>query len=534
MKILFATIAMTLMAMSVRSESILLKGSPPGMDEDQCFKSYGGYLPVGNGKFLYHMYMEATSEPEKKPVVLWLNGGPGCSSFGGLFTELGPYVVDKDMKVTTNPYSWNKVANMIFVEQPAGVGFSYPAGTTNDTITAGDTYEALVQFFKAHPNLDGRPFYIAGESYGGHYVPNTALAIESGNAAGKNPKINLKGFAVGNGYTDWQLDFNANVENGRFHALTSQSHFDEADKQCSGNFARCFWPREDVECPKACGDAVKKTTEYAMNGDIDIYDIYVDICLDKESNVVHNQMSTLMSERRKRHGRRDLKTTISPIFDTCADNFAADYLNSDAVRKWLGIRDDTVPNGKWSDCGNVDYHFNYESEIPHYLNWAKEGNLNILIYNGDADYILSHMGNSAWVRSLNLTQSRNWTQWKGSDRQVAGYFEQYAMGTTEGSIPLTFLTVKGAGHMVPKDRPRHALDMLAKFIQGGGYDNVDAADYGDLCPGSDKSTSLKPWEVAVVAIATVAMVIVGMSLISYMRRTKSSNAGDLAYVSVDD
>lgn len=247
---------------------------------------------------------------------------------------------------------------------------------------------------------------------------------------------------------------------------------------------------------------------------------------------VHNQMSTLMSERRKRHGRRDLKTTISPIFDTCADNFAADYLNSDAVRKWLGIRDDTVPSGKWSDCsGTLDYHFNYESEIPHYLNWAEEGKLNILIYNGDADYILSHMGNSAWVRSLNLTQSRNWTQWKGSDRQVAGYFEQYAMGTT----PLTFLTVKGAGHMVPKDRPRHALDMFAKFLQGGGYENVAAAEYGELCPGdSDSSDSLKPWEIAVIAIACVAMLILGFSMVSYLRRAKSNSGGDLAYVSVDD
>ena len=207
MKLLFViTTAIVLLCLkSVRSESTLLKGSPPGMAEDQCFKSYGGYLPVGNEKYLYHMYMEATSNPETKPVVLWLNGGPGCSSFGGLFTELGPYVVDKDMKVTTNPYSWNKVANMIFIEQPAGVGFSYPTGSTNDTITADDTYEALVQFFKAHPDLDGRPFYIAGESYGGHYVPNTALAIQSGNAAGTNAKINLKGFAVGNGYTDWYV-----------------------------------------------------------------------------------------------------------------------------------------------------------------------------------------------------------------------------------------------------------------------------------------------------------------------------------------
>jgi hypothetical protein len=187
----------------------------------------------------------------------------------------------------------------------------------------------------------------------------------------------------------------------------------------------------------------------------------------------------------------------------------------------------------------VDYHFNYESEIPNYLNWAKEGNLNILIYNGDADYILSHMGNSAWVRSLNLTQSREWTQWKGSDRQVAGYFEQYKMGTKEGATPLTFLTVKGAGHMVPKDRPRHALDMFAKFIQGGGYENVTASDYGDLCPGDNHhsksgGSKLKTWEISVIAVAAVAMVIVGISLVSYMRRTKTSGNNDLNYVSVDE
>ena len=103
MKILISTIAMAMMAMSVRSESNLLKGSPPGMDEDQCFKSYGGYLPVGNSKFLYHMYMEATSEPETKPVVLWLNGGPGCSSFGGLYVAFHNFFfMFLDCDVNTN------------------------------------------------------------------------------------------------------------------------------------------------------------------------------------------------------------------------------------------------------------------------------------------------------------------------------------------------------------------------------------------------------------------------------------------------
>jgi carboxypeptidase C (cathepsin A) len=87
-----------------------------------------------------------------------------------MFTENGPFVVDKDMNVTLNPYSWNTVANVLYLEQPAGVGFSYPAAPTNDTITSSDSYHGLLGFLEAHPELKARDFYITGESYGGHYM----------------------------------------------------------------------------------------------------------------------------------------------------------------------------------------------------------------------------------------------------------------------------------------------------------------------------------------------------------------------------
>ena len=113
-----------------------------------------------------------------------------------------------------------------------------------------------------------------------------------------------------------------------------------------------------------------------------------------------------------------------------------------------------------------------------------------MIYNGDTDYILSHMGNSAWInQGLQLKKTLEWTKWRGSDGQIAGYFERYRSVTGEeggGGKPLTFLTVKGAGHMVPKDRPRHALDMFDKFINGGGkYDQVKKAPVRPLCPHPD-------------------------------------------------
>ena len=134
----------------------------------------------------------------------------------------------------------------------------------------------------------------------------------------------------------------------------------------------------------------------------------------------------------------------------------------------------SASKGKWSDCGNVDYSFNYDSELPNYRDWVAKGDLQILIYNGDADYILSHAGNEAWItKGLNISASSPWTKWRGSDGQVAGYFETFATGNPTQNF--TFLTVKGAGHMVPKDRPRHALDMLARFLEGGEYEKVEKA-----------------------------------------------------------
>ena len=156
---------------------------------------------------------------------------------------------------------------------------------------------------------------------------NTVKQIQISNAAlplGVKSKdaINIKGFAVGNGYTDWQLDFNANVENGRFHALTSQSLFDAAKEACGGDYARCFWPRDDVVCPKACHDAVQAATTDAMDGSIDIYDIYEDVCLEDGQARLHTQASILLGERRRQMDRhlspeaRPLATRVEAVVST--------------------------------------------------------------------------------------------------------------------------------------------------------------------------------------------------------------------------
>lgn len=149
----------------------------PGLDFDPGFDQFAGYLTV-DGKHqrnLFYWYVESQNDPETDPVVFWTNGGPGCSGLLGFGIEHGPFYVDEVGDISPNPYSWNKIANMLYIEQPAGVGFSYSEDKTDyktgDTRAASDNYLFILEFLRRFPERKTNPFYIASESYGGHYMP---------------------------------------------------------------------------------------------------------------------------------------------------------------------------------------------------------------------------------------------------------------------------------------------------------------------------------------------------------------------------
>ncbi|CAH9077110.1 unnamed protein product [Cuscuta epithymum] len=148
-----------------------LPGQPPSSEK---FKQYGGYVNVDirNGRSLYYYFVESAQNSEKKPLILWLNGGPGCSSIGaGAFVELGPFGVNPDGKTLySRKFSWNKVVNVLYLDSPAGVGFSYSNTSSDydksgDKMTAQDSYNFLVNWFKIYPHYQNRDFYIMGEHY---------------------------------------------------------------------------------------------------------------------------------------------------------------------------------------------------------------------------------------------------------------------------------------------------------------------------------------------------------------------------------
>jgi carboxypeptidase C (cathepsin A) len=168
---------------SSRKESDLITDLPGLEDFDPGFDQYAGYLTVDEDhqRKIFYWYVESQGNPAEDPVMLWTNGGPGCSGFLGLGTEHGPFFLSDTGELSPNPFSWNLVANMLYIEQPAGVGFSYSEHSndynTGDHQAAADNYQVIRQFLMRFPERQSSDFYISSESYGGHYMPQCTFHL---------------------------------------------------------------------------------------------------------------------------------------------------------------------------------------------------------------------------------------------------------------------------------------------------------------------------------------------------------------------
>ncbi|XAR51138.1 Carboxypeptidase D [Bertholletia excelsa] len=422
-----------------------LPGQPP-----VSFLQFSGYVTVneGHGRALFYWLTEATDSPEKKPLVLWLNGGPGCSSVAyGASEEIGPFRINKTgSSLYVNKYSWNRVANLLFLESPAGVGFSY-TNTSSDLKDSGDKRTAqdalifLIRWFSRFPQYKYRDFYIAGESYAGHYVPQLAKKIHDYNKQLSHPTINLKGFIVGNAVTDYHYDGIGTASYWWTHSMISDRTYKSILQHC--NFA----PQEKPT--RLCDAAV----DYAMNhefGNVDPYSIYTPTC-----QRANNGSATL---RRPVRLRNTLLRRRVAGYDPCTESYAEKYYNRPDVQRTLHANTTGIAY-KWTACSDVlikNWKDSKPSMLPTYEELMAAG-LRIWVFSGDTDSVVPVTATRFSLNHLNLTVKTRWYPWY-SGPQVGGWTEVY-----EG---LTFATVRGAGHEVPLFQPRRAFVLFRSFLAG--------------------------------------------------------------------
>lgn len=438
--------------------------SLPGFSGDLPFKLETGYIGVGDldDVQLFYYFIESERSPEDDALVLWLTGGPGCSAFSGLVYEMGPLSFDYakskrySPKLKLNPYSWTKVANIIFVDGPVGTGFSYAKSSEgyniSDTLAVAELYDFLRKWLKAHPRFLKNPLYIMGDSYSGIILPILVQEISDGNEVGREPPMNLQGFVLGNPLTNGHDDVNARIPFAHLKALISDEVYESTKKNCKGEYINV----DPSNAP--CVDDLKVYAE----------------CTEKICNGQILEPTCQLLSPKRRGSKWDLDAlnyedslellqSISHLHEPgrwCREyNYLYSYIwaNNKTVQKALHIREGSI--NEWVRCNeSLDYTYDVSSSLNYHRNLIKKG-YQVLIYSGDHDMVVPYIATHAWIVSLNLSIAHDWRPWF-VDGQIAGFTIQY----TWKKYCLTFATVKGGGHTAPEYKPGECLAMIDRWL----------------------------------------------------------------------
>ncbi|KAI7730627.1 hypothetical protein M8C21_005513 [Ambrosia artemisiifolia] len=246
---MYASLCITFMfLLSSFSEVNSIVKNLPGFPGDLPFTLETGYVGVGadDEVQLFYYFVESQRDPLHDPLLIYLTGGPGTSGLYPFLYQIGPLSINFDnstwekLALEVNPNSWAKTANVIFVDLPAGAGFSYAttyeASKSSDSILAKQSYSFLIKWLEEHPKFLNNPLYITGISYMGILVPLVTLEVYKGNERGDQPQLNIKGCMIVSPLTDKFSDFNSRFEFAHRLALISDDIYESAKKTCRGNY----------------------------------------------------------------------------------------------------------------------------------------------------------------------------------------------------------------------------------------------------------------------------------------------------------
>ncbi|KAK2031627.1 serine carboxypeptidase [Colletotrichum zoysiae] len=377
-------------------------------------KQYSGYFDVGTDQHTFFWFFEARNNASTAPLALWLSGGPGCSSMLGLFQENGPCTFNKGggAEPTLNPNSWNNFANMLYVDQPIGAGFSYGSDKTTSTVKAAPQVWGLMQsFYSRFPEYKNRDFGLFTESYGGHFGPDFADYFEDQNA-----KID-KATQYRN-YLDYAV-------NNTYNKLIDQRKYNELlkayEKDCEPDLKKCtqIEGQNDacVAAEKSCYNAVEAPIESAKN--FNVYDI------------------------RSANG------------DFPSDAYAQ-YLQRPEVRKAIGV---TSP---YDECADAPYDRfastgDGQRSFLSKLQDVAKTDVQVLIWAGDSDWICNYVGNYNVVKKIG-----------GEEFEKAEMKDFNLGGKKRGEYKtvknLSWLRVYEAGHEIPAYQPEVAFEVFRQTM----------------------------------------------------------------------
>lgn len=411
--------------------------------------------PEHNGNLFFWLYHNRHIG-DRQRTVIWLNGGPGCSSMDGALMEVGPYRVGDGGKLQYNSGAWDEFANLLFVDNPVGTGFSY----VNTDSFVHELQEMADQFllflekwFALFPEFEHDDLYFAGESYAGQHIPYITKTLmdrnEKAGRAGKT-KWNIKGLLIGNGWISPADQYQSYLPFAYAEGLL-QGGTPEADQ---------------VE--QQHNDCLKDLAKESGKEKVDIY----------ACEAILQKVLDVTKKDGKCTNMYDIR--LNDNYPSCGMAWPPDltkvtpYLRRQDVIDAIHINPDKRTG--WTECtGAVSHAFRASHSKPaiNIVPEILESGIPILLFSGAKDYICNHLGTEDMIANMKWSAGTGMELSPGVLAPKRDWeFEGEAAGIYQEARNLTYVLFYNSSHMVPFDLPRRSRDMLDRFM------GVDIASIG--------------------------------------------------------
>ncbi len=389
-------------------------------------KHYAGYVSIKRGKLFYYHIPHMNNN-----LIIWLNGGPGCSSEIGRILENGPKIILENGKQRENEYSWDKLGNMLYIDQPLNVGFSEGESVYDEKQVVEDFTEFMGNLFIEYPQFQDMNIYLSGESFAGTYIPYIGQGLLAAN-------FNVKGMLIGNGWIDPMHQYRSYIDYSIKEQLLLPKYIKEIESKWEICKAELLKSNKILE-PKceAIADLIFKSSKEMNQGKCtNMYDIR----LVEEQGCGENWPYALPEVYK--------------------------YLQNPITMAKLHT------NKTWVECNNKVYkEMSKDVSSPSYMllpDLLKK--IPIILFNGDKDFICNHLGQESMINNM------TWNNQKGfATKPKPVVLNGHHYGEIQSESNLLYLKIYNASHMVPIDQPEISYHMVKHFLEGTLvlYFNID-------------------------------------------------------------
>ncbi|RIB18525.1 peptidase S10, serine carboxypeptidase [Gigaspora rosea] len=418
--------------------------SLPGIPQNVNYSTYAGYIntlfgTANSSIFFWLIRNQFTADRQR--LIIWLND-PGCSSLSGLFFEVGPWRLIDSQTLTSANESWNQYANLLFVDQPVGSGYSFTFDSNNYLRNFTTESTGFLQFLDAFitifPEFTQEEMYIAGENYAGtliSYVASAILARNNQTSTPTNLRYNLQGIAIGNGWIDPRTQYTAQYTYALSNNLISGIYKTLIDSQLA-----------------LCLEALRNSTT-----------VRVDSC-EQTFGLIVNSTEIGDGNNATCVNKYDIRDRTSR-FPACGDDWPYSlptlqtYLNRQDVITAIHAN---VTNLTWIGCNAAVTRLLFNSDrsgpafnlFPDILRQIK-----VLLFDGDSDLICNSNGTESWIRRM------TWNNATGFQNQTTTPWivNNVISGRMISERNLTYVIVYNSSRMVPADQPR-IRDVMYRFM----------------------------------------------------------------------